>query len=261
MPLLHKLWCWINIYTMSGHSKWSTIKRQKGLTDVKRGQTFTKLANAITIAAKSGGSGDPQFNPRLRVVLGHARSVNMPKDNIERAIDRGLGRLPGQVLEEVFYEGFGPGKIAFLIEAVTDNKTRTTQEIRNHLERSGGALGAPGSTAYLFERVGEIKLLAKPGISTDDQTLGLIDTGAIDIEDYTEEDQTYLLIYCSPEELTQLSTNITQLGYQVQSADLIYKPNLYITVSDPAVQERLFALAGKIEDQDDVQKVYLNFQG
>lgn len=246
---------------MSGHSKWSTIKRQKGLNDAKRGQTFTKIANAITMAAKSGGSGDPQFNPRLRVILDHARAMNMPKDNIERAIDRGLGRLPGQVLEEVFYEGFGPGKIAFFIEAVTDNKTRTTQEIRNFLERGGGALGAPGSTAYLFERVGEMKVESKPGVSLDDQTLELIDTGALDIEDYIEDDKSYLLVYCPPEEITKLSTNITHLGYNLISSDLIYKPGTLIKISDPEVEEKLYALASKIEDQDDVQKVYLNIEG
>src|SRR3989338_4330171 len=107
---------------MSGHSKWSTIKRQKGVTDIKRGLTFTKVANAITIATKLGGSGDPDSNPRLRMVMEEAKSVNMPKDNVQRAIDRGLGKLPGQVLEEVIYEGFGPLKVAFIVEAVTDNK-------------------------------------------------------------------------------------------------------------------------------------------
>lgn len=246
---------------MSGHSKWSTIKRQKGLNDAKRGQTFTKIANAITIAAKSGNSGDPQFNPRLRVVLDHARSVNMPKENIERAIDRGLGRLPGQLIEEVFYEGFGPGKAALLIEAVTDNKTRTTQEIRNLLERSGGSLGAPGSTAYLFERMGEIKILAKPDIALDDQILELIDTGALEIEDFSDQDQTYLLAYCPPEEITSLSTKITQSGYQTLTTDLIYKPTSYISIADPHTKEQIITLANKIEDHDDVQKVYLNFEG
>lgn len=245
---------------MSGHSKWSTIKRQKGLNDAKRGQTFTKIANAITIAAKSGGSGDPQFNPRLRVALDHARAVNMPKDNLERAVDRGLGRLPGQLLEELFYEGFGPGKVAFLIEVVTDNKTRTAQEIRNLLERNGGSLGAPGSTAYLFEPVGQIKLAAKPGLGLEDQTLELIDTGAVDIENYTADGRTFLLIYYPPDHLTEMSTKITQLGYQIISSDLVYQPNVYVTIDELEIQEKLFALASKIEDQDDVQKVYLNIQ-
>ena len=116
---------------MSGHSKWSTIKRAKGVADVKRGLTFTKIANAITIAAKIGGSSDPNFNPRLRVAMDSARAVNMPKDNIQRAIDKGFGKLPGQTIEEVLYEGFGPGGAAFMVEGVTDNKLRTSSEIKN----------------------------------------------------------------------------------------------------------------------------------
>ena len=123
---------------MSGHSKWSTIKRAKGAADTKRGQTFTKIANAITIASKLGGGGDPESNPRLRMVLEQARGVNMPKENIQRAIDRGLGKLEGQRLEEVVYEGFGPGRVAFIVEAVTDNKNRTTSAVRNVFDRSGG---------------------------------------------------------------------------------------------------------------------------
>jgi YebC/PmpR family DNA-binding regulatory protein len=126
---------------MSGHSKWSTIKRQKGAADAKRGMTFTKLGNNIALAAKEGGSEDPNSNPRLRLALDQARSVNMPKENIQRAIDRGLGRLPGQTFEEVHFEGFGPGKAAFILTGVTDNKNRTLAEIRNLFDRSGGALG------------------------------------------------------------------------------------------------------------------------
>src|SRR3989338_4648325 len=148
---------------MSGHSKWSTIKRQKGTADVKRGQAFTKLANVITIAVRAGGSGDPGVNPRLRTVLEEAKSLNMPKDNIQRAIDRGLATLrQGSAgLEEVIYEGFGPGKVAFLVEGVTDNKLRTLQEIKSLFEKSGGSLGGSGSTAYMFEKVGEIKVKSK----------------------------------------------------------------------------------------------------
>ena len=146
---------------MSGHSKWSTIKRQKGAADIKRGQTFTKLANAITIAVKMGGSGDPESNPRLRMEMEEAKAVNMPKDNVQRAIDRGLGKLPGQTLEEVLYEGFGPGKVAFLVEGVTDNKLRTLQEIKNIFERGGGHMAGQGSVAYMFGRYGEIKVKGK----------------------------------------------------------------------------------------------------
>lgn len=161
---------------MSGHSKWSTIKRQKGVADIKRGQTFTKLANAIAIAARLGGSGDPNSNPRLRVVLEAARKVNMPKENVTRAIDRGMGRLPGQMLEEVTYEGFGPGRVAFIVEGVTDNRLRTNQEVKNIFERAGGSLGNPGSTAYMFDKKGEIRAKGKGG-NTEEEMLELIDLG------------------------------------------------------------------------------------
>src|SRR3989344_5581753 len=159
---------------MSGHSKWSTIKRQKGVADIKRGQTFTKLANAITIAVKMGGSGDPESNPRLRVEIEEAKSVNMPKENVSRAIDRGLGKLPGQTLEEVVYEGFGPGRAAFIVEGVTDNKLRTLQEIKNIFERSGGSLAGQGAVSYMFERKGELKVIGKRG-NKDEEMLELID--------------------------------------------------------------------------------------
>src|SRR5713226_5865781 len=141
---------------MSGHSHWSTIQRSKGAADARRGATFTKIANMITIAAKLGNSGDPTLSPKLRVALDSARAVNMPKDNIQRAVDRGLGKLPGQILEEVIYEGFGPSKVAFFLEGITDNKLRTLSEIRNLFERSGGSLGSQGSTSYMFKKIGEI---------------------------------------------------------------------------------------------------------
>src|SRR3989344_8886977 len=135
---------------MSGHSKWSTIKRSKGSADIKRGMVFTKLANAIAFAARAGNSGDPNSNPRLRSALEDARKVNMPKENVQRAIDRGLGKLPGQNVEEVIYEGFGHGKTAFYLEGVTDNRLRTNAEIKNLFEKFGGNLGGQGSTAYMF---------------------------------------------------------------------------------------------------------------
>src|SRR5947208_2153580 len=141
---------------MSGHSKWSTIKRAKGVADIKRGQTFTKVAMAIAVAAKAGGSGNPDDNPRLRQVLEEAKTVNMPKENVQRAIDRGLGKLPGQTIEEIVYEGYGPGKVAFLIEVATDNKLRTLQEMKNIFDRSGGSLAGQGSVSYMFDNKGEI---------------------------------------------------------------------------------------------------------
>lgn len=236
---------------MSGHSKWSTIKRQKGAADIKRGLTFTKVANAITIATKMGGSGDPESNPRLRMAMEEAREVNMPKDNINRAIDRGLGKLPGQSIEEISYEGFGPGKVAFFIEGLTDNKLRTNQEIRNIFEKSNGILGGQGSTAYMFDKKGEIRVISKGG-NMDDEILELIDLGAEDVEDYT--------VYTKPTLVGEVSNRITQAGFVVESTEIVYKPNITVQVTDSEVAKKVMEFIGKLEDHPDIQGVYDNFR-
>lgn len=243
---------------MSGHSKWSTIKRQKGATDIKRGQTFTKLTNIITAAVKLGGSGDPGSNPRLRVVLEQARAVNMPKENIARAIDRGLGKLPGQTIEEVSYEGFGPGRVAFLIEGVSDNKLRTTQEIKNLFERSGGSLAGQGSTAYMFDKKGEIRVKSKGG-NAQDEMLELIDLGAEDVEDYQEDEVQKYLVYVESPELNTMSNKITQADYEVESQEITYKPNVLTEINDKEIARKVLDFAQKLEEHIDIQKVYANF--
>lgn len=243
---------------MSGHSKWSTIKRAKGVTDIKRGQTFTKLANVITIAVKLGNSGDPDSNPRLRMAIDEARAVNMPKENIQRAIDRGLGKLPGQSLEEVLYEGFGPGKVAIMVEGVTDNKLRTTSEIKNIFDRGGGSMAGQGAVSYMFKRCGEIKVSSKGG-DKDSEMLELIDFGAKDVEEFLEDNiQTYLV--CTESlELNTMSTKITQAGYGVGSQKLIYKPNVLINITEKESAQKVLDFIDKLEESDDVQKVYANF--
>lgn len=243
---------------MSGHSKWSTIKRQKGLVDAKRGQAFTKIANTITLAVKLNGSGDPNSNPRLRLTLDQARSVNMPKDNIQRAIDRGLGKLPGQNFEEVIYEGFGPGRVAFYVEGVTDNRLRTNQEIKNLFDRSGGALGGSGSTAYMFDKKGEIRVKGKGG-SSEDEMLELIDLGAEDVLDFEEEGIKKYLVYSVSSELNTMGTKITQSGYEVESQELIMKPNITQDITDQETVKRVLEFTEKLEDNDSVQKVFANF--
>lgn len=244
---------------MSGHSKWSTIKRQKGAADIKRGQAFTKLANVITIVTKAGGSGDPGANPRLRTILEEAKSLNMPKDNIQRAIDRGLG-VGKEALEEVIYEGFGPGKVAFYLEGITDNKLRTLQEIKNLFEKSGGSLGGLGSTAYMFDKIGEIKVKSSPrveaGNNNQEDELKLIDLGVEDIE---EIEQGYLVYVESPE-LNTMSTKITQAGFEVEKAEIILKPNVLMEIKDPEIAKKVLEFAGKLEEMDDIQKVYDNFR-
>lgn len=245
---------------MSGHSKWSTIKRQKGLADIKRGQTFTKVANAITIAVRQGSSGDPNTNPRLRMVVEGARAVNMPKENVQRAIDRGLAplRQGSAGLEEVTFEGFGPGKVAFLVEGVTDNRLRTLQEIKNLFERSGGSLSGQGSVAYMFERKGEIKVKGKGG-SDEDEMLELIDLGAEDVEDYLEENIRKYLVYTDSTKLTEMSNKIVQAGYGVEQAETVLKPNTLVEIKDKETAQKVLDFAGKLEEHDDIQKVYANF--
>ncbi len=256
---------------MSGHSKWSTIKRAKGAADIKRGLTFTKIANAVTIAVKQSGSGDPESNPRLRMVMEEARSANMPKENIQRAIDRGLGKLPGQSLEEVMYEGFGPLKVAFLVEGVTDNKMRTLQEIKNIFERNGGSLAGQGSVAYMFDRKGEIKVqssrqrrgspkAAKFKVqSEEEETLELIDLGAADIESFEEDGIRKYLVYVESSELNTMGNKITQAGYGVESQELVFTPNILVPVNDAEPAKKVLDFAQKLEELDDVQKVYANF--
>ncbi|MBI2040236.1 YebC/PmpR family DNA-binding transcriptional regulator [Candidatus Microgenomates bacterium] len=252
---------------MSGHSKWSTIKRQKGAADIRRGQTFTKVANAITIAVKQGGSGDADSNPRLRAALEDAKAVNMPKDNIQRAINRGLGKVAGQALEEVVFEGFGPAKVAFLAEGVTDNRLRTLQEVKNLFERSGGSLAGSGSVVYMFDRKGEIRIRGQGTGNSEQEMLELIDLGAEDVEDYMEEPfdfaqgkniQKYL-VSVESSELNTMSNKITQAGYEVEQAEIVFKPNTLVEIKDPEVAKKVLEFAEKLEDLDDIQKVYANF--
>lgn len=248
---------------MSGHSKWSTIKRSKGAADIKKGMLFTKIANAIAIAARAGNSGDPNSNPRLRSALEDARKVNMPKENVERAIDRGLGKLPGQSIEEVMYEGFGPlaggGKVAFYIEGVTDNKLRTNSEIKNLFEKAGGHLGGLGTVAYLFDKKGEVRMKSRNG-DMEEEMLELIDFGAEDVENYKEEGVQKYLVYTEITQLNIVSTKIIQSGFKIESVGIIMKPNITVNISDSETAKKVMEFTEKLEDHDDIQKVYANFE-
>ncbi|TSC66489.1 MAG: putative transcriptional regulatory protein [Microgenomates group bacterium Gr01-1014_80] len=252
---------------MSGHSKWSTIKRQKGAADIKRGQTFTKIAGAIAIAVKQGDSGDPDSNPRLRMAVEAGRAVNMPKENIQRAIERGLGK-GREALEEVVYEGFGPGHVAFIVEGVTDNRLRTNQEIKSIFERTGGRLGGVGSTSYMFEKKGEIRVKSpaegearqsrQESRVKEEEILELIDMGAEDIEDFEEDGIQKYLVYTGSSELNTMGAKLTQAGYEIESQDLVMKPTTTQPITDPELAKKVLEFAGKLEEQDDVQKVYAN---
>lgn len=238
---------------MSGHSKWSTIKRQKGANDAKRGQAFTKAGKAITIAAREGG-GNPDTNFKLRLAVEAARAINMPKDNIERAIARGVGGSGEKALEEVTYEGYGPAGVALLIEVVTDNKMRSASEVRSVLDRGNGSLAGVGSVAFNFKPVGEISVKIT-GKDPDELFLLAADAGAEDI-DTSEEDAT---VFCKPENLVKVKDAIGEAGYEVVGAEVVKESSNNVKITDEDKAKSVLSLIEKLEDLDDVQKVYANF--
>ncbi len=241
-------------FVMSGHSKWSQIKRQKGVVDTKRGAIFTKLAKAITIAVSQGGGvADPNSNFRLRLAIDRARIYNMPKENIERAISRAKAKDASK-MEETLYEGFGPGGIAIMVEAVTDNKLRTTSEVKNLIEKNGGTLGTPGSVSYQFQQKGLITV-AKNGKTLDDIFMIAEDVGAEDIEDA----DSIVLVYTSPQDLKKIKDELISSGLEVKEAELTRKPTNFIEVQDKNLAEKIISFMDKVEDMDDVQKIYSNF--
>lgn len=237
---------------MSGHSKWATIKRAKGANDAKRGQLFTKIAGTISIAVKQGGSPDPNFNPRLRLAIDKAKESNMPRESIERAIQRGSGGSGEASLEEAVYEGFGPGGTAIIVEAVTDKKQRTVAEVKNVFEKNGGSMGAQGSVAYMFDKVGEVVAHAD-GKSADELLEIALESGADDVEN--EANLAYF--YTQPNSLMQVKSNLEESGLKIEEAEIVYKPKTF--VSSPENQSKVEGIVQKLEDLDDVQKVYTNF--
>lgn len=235
--------------TMSGHSKWATIHRQKGINDAKKGNIFSKLSRAITIAVKTGGGASPDSNFRLRVEIDRAREANMPKDNIERAIVKASGAAD---VEEVTYEGFGPNGINVVVQAATDNRNRTGQEIKGMFEKSGGSMGGPGAVLFNFENKGYM-FVAKKG-PVDDQELTLIDAGVEDMEETPEGFD----CYTSPEKLGEVSRKLTALGFTVTQVELYLKPKSLITLTDPEEATRALKFLEALTDHDDVQKVSAN---
>lgn len=238
---------------MSGHSKWSKVKHQKEATDAVKGKIFTKMASAIIIAVREcGGIADPDSNFRLRLAIEKARAHNMPKENIERAIEKGAGKGEGTNLERVVYEAFGPGKVGLIIDATTDNHQRTTAEIKNILERTGGVLAAQGAVSYLFSYVGMLKV--KKDSRTYDNMMSIVIEGGG--EDLIEEEDNYT-IYTTPHDLHMVKINIEKKGITVNNAELIYKPVVKVTIS-PADKNILYRLIEALEENSDVQKVFVN---
>jgi len=237
---------------MSGHSKWSTIKRKKGATDARRGKIFTKLIKEITIAARMGG-GDPDTNPRLRTAIATAKAENMPKENIERGVKKGTGELEGVAYEEVYYEGYGPGGAAVLVESLTDNKNRTVADVRHVFSKSGGSLGEAGCVAWMFEKKG---LFVFEKESMDEELLmeAALDAGA---EDIREEDGTFEVI-ASLEDFEHVKKTLDEKtpGYVLGEMTMLPKSTVKLEGKDA---EQMLRLMDGLEDSDDVQKVYSNF--
>ena len=236
---------------MSGHSKWSSIKHQKGVADARRGQLFTKLTREIIVAVRQGGS-SPEANFRLRLAIQKARDNNLPMDNIERAIKRGSGTLEGVTLVEMVLEGYGPGGVAILVQALSDNRNRTLQDVRNIFSRSGGSLGETGCVAWLFNLNGLITIEPE-GLDTEELTLNAIDTGAEDVK--IEDDS--VEIYTKPEELEIVRTALEQKNLSIASVELSMTPKTMVELEEKATLQTL-KLLDKLEGLDDVQHVFSN---
>jgi YebC/PmpR family DNA-binding regulatory protein len=237
---------------MSGHSKWSKIKHQKGVDDVKRGNLFTKLTREIIIAAKEGG-GDPGTNFRLRLAVQKARDSNMPMDNIDRAIKKGTGDLGGGSLVEMTLEGYGPSGMAVLVSALSDNRNRTIQEVRSTFTRHGGAMGENGSVSWIFESRGVITINKTEDMDADDVTLTAIDLGAEDVQDQGDT----LEIYTKRETLFKIRTELEAKKIAVESGEMQMVPKTLVKLDEKGATQAL-KLLDKLEEIDDVQNVYSN---
>jgi YebC/PmpR family DNA-binding regulatory protein len=238
---------------MAGHSKWAGIKHKKAIVDSRRGKLFTKLARAITVAAKEGG-GDPEGNPRLGLAVQKAKDASMPKDNIERAIAKGTGEgADADALETVVYEGYGPGGVALLVEAVTDNRNRTGSEVRHTFGKFGGSLGEPGSVAYLFDKKGVVVVDAG-SVSEDDLMAVALDAGAEDI--VLEED--VFEVISEPADLAAVREAIEGAGIEAETADILQRPKTRVPL-DEAGAEKVLRLIDAFEELDDVDEVHANF--
>jgi len=239
---------------VSGHSKWSTIKHKKGAADAKRGQLFTKLSKAIIVAAKEGGA-DAAANLSLQNAIEKAKSYSMPKDTIERAVARGAGTgADAAAYETIVYEGYGPDGVAVLVEALTDNRNRTASDVRHLFTKNGGNLGTTGAVAWLFERRG-IVLVEGAGVDEDELTLAAAEGGA----EAVERDGSVFEVACAPEDLAAVRQAIEEAGIKVESAELSMVPKTTVEVADEPSAKQLIRLIEALEENDDVQGVYANF--
>ncbi|QWK13727.1 MAG: YebC/PmpR family DNA-binding transcriptional regulator [Aquificota bacterium] len=238
---------------MAGHSHWAQIKHKKAKADAQRGKIFTKIIREITVAVREGGP-NPETNPRLRTAIENARRVNMPSDTIERAIKKGTGELGGENYEEVLYEGYAPNGVALMILTYTDNRNRTTSEIRHILSKHGGNLGSSGCVSFLFDRVGIIEV-PKEGVSEEEIYEKAIEAGAEDVE----VGELNYILYTKPEDLYPVKEALSSMGLQIERAEIAYKPNSLVQVNDVETAKKILKLMDALEDLDDVKEVIANF--
>lgn len=238
---------------MSGHNKWSTIKHRKGAQDAKRGKIFTKVGKEITVAARMGG-GDPAGNPRLRLAVQKARAVSMPMDNVQRAIKRGTGELEGGVIDELVYEAYGPGGVAFIIDIATDNQNRSLAEVRNAMEKSGGKMAKPGAVSFLFARRGMVRYDAEK--YTEDQVMEVaIEVGADDV--ITESG--HIVVYCAQGDFAAVKEGLDAADLESLAAEVAMIPSTSVDC-DKSLAQKIMKLIDKLEDNDDVQNVWGNHE-
>ena len=240
--------------SMSGHSKWAQIKHKKAATDVKKGKVFSKLAKEISVAARLGG-GDPGGNPRLKTVIEKAKEVNMPSENIKRAIQKGTGELPGASYEEITYEGYGPGGAAIFIETLTDNKNRTVSEIRHLMSKHNGTLGESGCVAWIFDKRGYV-LVDKKSVDEDTLMSVALDAGALDMKNEPREENYEVIT--APEGLGAVKKALQTASIETSLAEITMLPKNYVML-DARQGEQMTRLIEALEDHDDVQNVYSNF--
>jgi len=238
---------------MAGHSKWSNIKHRKGAQDKKRAQLFTKLAKEVIIAAKEGGK-DLNFNPRLRLALEKAKKNSMPKDNIDRAIKKGTGELAGVEYVEIRYEGYGPGGTAFIVEVVTDNKNRSASSVRSNFSKNGGTLGSDGAVAWDFEKKGQI-IIKSEGLDADEFMMEAIEMGAEDVI----EDGEFFEVLTDPTEMHQIDEALRGAGFESEEAEIVMLPKNKVKVEDLETAEQVLKVYEALEDNEDVNDVYSNF--
>lgn len=238
---------------MSGHSKWATTKRHKAAIDAKRGKIFSVISKELTLAARAGG-GDPGFNPRLRTAIAKGKASNMPADNIERAIKKGTGELPGQIIEELTYEGYAPGGVGVIVEVATDNKNRSASEVRSTFTKNGGNLAGAGALSFNFNRKGQFLI---SGEKTNEEALMemLIDAGVEDIRNNGD----HFEVTCELTDFDTVSTALHEAGIEADSAELAHLPQTLVPVTDKDTAKQVLRLIEQLEDLEDVQNVFSNF--